>query len=141
LTLEDGEHFDLLFDFIETSQSLKRFRLRWISNVSIVNRFLSVAARNSSIKEIILENITIPEDSLKNLLLCYTQSVKALTMDKASIVESNGVSPRQVAVALSQNKSIEEFDLCRMEDLFFIPLLNQLGLNTNMKRLHIGGRL
>jgi hypothetical protein len=124
------------FHFIERSQSLKKFELMFVSDASVVLRFIAPASRNSLIKEIRLIFLNIPTDSLESYL-CHSKNLTKFAMESTSIEVAYGVSKAQAIAAFSQNKAIEQLILCNLEESILIPLLNHLKSNTSIKQLDI----
>jgi hypothetical protein len=137
LTLTHNGELDPLYEFIEKSRCLLRFELTSVTNnANLVDNMLLALSKSSSIKELLLNEMVVPVDSLKHLL-CHMESLTKHEMVSTLIEEStNGVGEAQVAVSFSQNKSIEKLELFSVvEESFFVQLLKQCEGQSTFKRL------
>jgi hypothetical protein len=134
LSLDNGD-LDLLFEFIERSQSLTRVYLGSIWDVRVIRRFLFALSRSSSVEDIKLhESAAVPAESLQRLLCCMRSLIK-LTMFRIRIIMEGSMA--QPSVEFSQDKSIEDLNLQTVEESCAIQVLHFFGSQSNIKRLSI----
>jgi hypothetical protein len=138
LTLDSNGDLDPLLEFIARSQSLKKFVLRDVRDVRAVGHFFFAVSKSSSIKELCLSTLTIPQKSLK-ILLSHTTSLIKLRILWASIEMSTEEITAQDALT-DQNSSIEELEINGVGAPLLIQVLEQFGSHSNIKRLSIDAR-
>jgi hypothetical protein len=98
-------------------------------------KFLQAIQMNAAIQTVNLMNIQVPGASIASFLDSAT-SVTTLLLENVNM-EVNGQvrGAQELAAALQRNTNIRRLDLCKLNDVYMVPILSGLATNNHVNTL------